>query len=376
MVELTKEGILDKVIEEMVEVVESSKDEIFTIGDNARAEYERLVNELEDTKDKVVGLIDDGDDLEKKVRLSRQNLSRVSKHFDQYSENEIRDVYERTHELQTRLAMMRQAEASLRQKRDELERRLQTLYGTIERAETLTRKISVILKYLTDDFQQMNMMLEEAKEKQEFGLKIIEAQEDERRKISREIHDGPAQMLANVLLRSEIVDRTFRSGNLEESLNEIKSMRKMIRSSLYEVRRVIYDLRPMALDDLGLLPTMRKYVDTMAEYNDIEIELTTMGKQERLPQKYEVAFFRLAQEALQNAIKHSAASLIQIKLEINNRFMFLVVKDNGKGFDPNQKKEESFGLIGMRERIDMLEGSFTIESAKGKGTSLIIKVPL
>ncbi|WP_217588500.1 sensor histidine kinase [Lentibacillus saliphilus] len=376
MVELTKEGILDKIIEEMVEMVESSKDEIFTIGDSARTEYERLVNELEDTKEQVKIHIDKGDKLEKEVRLSRQNLSKVSKHFDKYSEEEIREVYEKTHEMQTNLAMLRQAESSLRHRRDELERRLQSLYGTIERAETLTRKISVILKYLNNDFQQMNAMLEEAKEKQEFGLKIIEAQEDERRKISREIHDGPAQMLANVLLRSEIVDRTFRSGNVDEALKEIKSMRKMVHSSLYEVRRVIYDLRPMALDDLGLIPTIKKYVDTIAEYNDVNIELTTIGKQERMPQKYEVAFFRLAQEALQNAIKHSGASLIQIKLELNHQVMLMVVKDNGKGFNPDVKKDNSFGLIGMRERVDMLDGTLTIDSEEGKGSTILIKVPL
>ena len=93
-------------------------------------------------------------------------------------------------------------------------------------------------------------------------LKIIEAKEDERKRISREIHDGPAQMLANILLRSEIVEKTFKTGQTDNILKEIKSVRQLIRSSLYEVRRIIYDLRPMALDDLGLIPTLRKYIDT------------------------------------------------------------------------------------------------------------------
>src|SRR5699024_11789197 len=108
-------------------------------------------------------------------------------------------------------------------KRDDLERRLLRLTQTIERAEALASKISVIENYLQVDFYQVNEMIESAKQKQEFGLKIIEAQEEERRRLSREIHDGPAQMLANILLRSELVDRTFRSGDVDGALEEIKS---------------------------------------------------------------------------------------------------------------------------------------------------------
>src|SRR5699024_6466135 len=146
----------------------------------------------------------------------------------------------------------------LRQKRDELERRIMRLSTTIEYANNLGRKVSVILTYLYDDFSQVQEALKTAKEKQQFGLKIIEAQEVERKRLSREIHDGPAQMLANILLRSEIVDLAFREGNVEDALKEVRSIRTNIRTSLQEVRRIIYDLRPMALDDLGLFPTIRK----------------------------------------------------------------------------------------------------------------------
>src|SRR5699024_5330094 len=239
--------------------------EIFNISEEARTEYWQLEKELQETREKVAKHISDGDELEQKVQFSRQRLAEVSRDFDQHSENEIREVYEKTHAMQTKLAISRQEEKVLRDKRDELERRLLSLNETIKRAEGLASKISVILNYLSDDFRQVNEMIEEAKEKQEFGLKIIEAQEEERRKISREIHDGPAQMLANILLRSELVDRTFRDGTVNEALSEIKSVRKMIRSSLYEVRRIIYDLRPMALDDLGLIPTIKKYTSTVAD---------------------------------------------------------------------------------------------------------------
>lgn len=375
MAQKISETALDYIINEMIEVVENSKDEIFNISEEARSEHEHLVRELKDTKHKVAQHIEDGDQLEQKVRFSRQRLAEVSRYFDKYSENEIREVYENTHAMQTKLAMLRQEESALREKRDDLERRLISLSQTIDRAEGLAGKISVILNYLHDDFRQVNEMIEEAKEKQEFGLKIIEAQEDERRKISREIHDGPAQMLANILLRSELVDRIFRQNNVDQALDEIKDIRKMIRSSLYEVRRIIYDLRPMALDDLGLIPTIRKYVATIADYNNMKIEFASIGEEKRLNTKYEVAFFRLVQEALQNAVKHSEATRIQVKLEICTKNLTMLIKDNGKGFDTSMKRDKSFGLIGMRERVEMLEGKLEINSNIGKGTSILIKVP-
>ncbi|MFD2211749.1 sensor histidine kinase [Virgibacillus halophilus] len=375
MIANTDEKNLDNVIDEMVDAVEKSKDEIFTISEGARKEHELLLRELQMTIEKVHSFIEGGDQLERKVQLSKQRLSQVNKYFDRYSEDEIKEVYENTHGLQTQLAMMRTEEKNLRQKRDELERRLINLDHTIERAEGLAGKVSVVLNYLNDDFRKVNDMLTEAQEKEAFGLKIIEAQEEERRKISREIHDGPAQMLANILLRSEIVDRTFRSGRPEEALLEIKSVRKMIRSSLYEVRRIIYDLRPMALDDLGLIPTLTKYLSTTEDYNNVEIEFSTFGEESRLNSKYEVAFFRLIQEGVQNAIKHAEPTLIKVKLEIHKQCLNVSIQDNGKGFDPAIKREKSFGLIGMKERVEMFDGTLQIDSAIGRGTTIRIQVP-
>ncbi len=246
----------------------------------------------------------------------------------------------------------------------------------MKRAEGLVGKISVVLNYLNDDFKQVSQLIIDAKEKQEFGLKIIEAQEEERRRLSREMHDGPAQMLANILLRSELVDRTFRERSTEEALLEIQNMRKMVRSSLYEVRRIIYDLRPMALDDLGLLPTIRKYLANIEEFNNIHIDFTALKAEKRLDPKYEVALFRLTQEAVQNAVKHAEPSTIKVRLEVMQELVVISIIDDGKGFDVTVKKENSFGIIGMRERVEMLDGTIAFHSEIGKGTRVLIKVPL
>ncbi|KHE72718.1 histidine kinase, partial [Halobacillus sp. BBL2006] len=349
-----RDKTLDFIIDEMVDTVTNSKDEIFQIGEESRTEFEKLNQELLETKQQVLAFIDEGDKLEQKVRFSRIRLSEVSKQFQKYSEEEIRKVYEQTHGLQMELSMKREKEKQLRERRDDLEIRLRNLDETIHRAEALGGKISVVLNYLTEDFKHVTDALEDAKEKQKFGLQIIEAQEEERRRLSREIHDGPAQMLANVMLRSDLVERTYRERGVDAALVEMKNVRKMVRSALYEVRRIIYDLRPMALDDLGLVPTLKKYLATVEDYNDLTITYTSFGKERRLESKYEVALFRLIQEAVQNAVKHANASHIQVKTEMKPESVMIIVKDDGGGFDPSVKKDKSFGLVGMRERVDML----------------------
>ncbi|MGX1902536.1 sensor histidine kinase [Thermolongibacillus altinsuensis] len=367
---------LDQIVEKMIETVDHSKDEIFQIGEQSRKEHERLLEELREVKEKVRQVIDQSDHLEAKVRLARQRLSEVSRNFSNYSESEIRNAYEKAHKLQMELAMMREKEKQLRLRRDELERRISGVKETIERADHLIGQITVVLNYLNGDLRQVSEFIEGANQKQEFGLRIIEAQEEERKRLSREIHDGPAQMLANVIMRSDLIERIYRDRGAEEALKEVRDLKEMVRSALYEVRRIIYDLRPMALDDLGLIPTLRKYLQTIGEYHRTKITFTNIGECQRLPNRLEVAIFRLIQEAVQNALKHAEATEIQVKIETKRQNLFVVVKDNGKGFDPNEKKEKAFGLIGMRERIDLLEGQMTIYSQKGIGTIVSMQIPL
>lgn len=309
-------------------------------------------------------------------------MSEVSRNFHKFSEEEIRNAYEKAHKLQVELTMIQQREKQMRERRDDLERRLLGLQEIIERSESLVSQITVVLNYLNQDLRQVGLLLADAQAKQDFGLRIIEAQEEERKRVSREIHDGPAQMLANVMMRSELIERIFRDRGTEDGFQEIRNLRQNVRNALYEVRRIIYDLRPMALDDLGLIPTLRKYLYTTEEYNGkVKIHFQCIGDTEnqRLAPQFEVALFRLAQEAVTNALKHSESEEITVKVEVTADFVVLIIKDNGKGFDikdAKQKKNKSFGLLGMKERVDLLEGTITIDSKIGLGTFIMIKVPL
>jgi two-component system, NarL family, sensor histidine kinase DegS len=369
--------LLDQILTKMVETVVTSKDEIFQISEKCRSEYESITDDLKEVNQTVKKVMDEGDKLESHLQVARRRLSEVSLHFQQYSGSEVREAYEQAHQLQMNLMMKRQQEKKLLNRIDELERRLLGIQETIDRAEELIPQVSVVMTYLASDLREMGRALEDAQLKQDFGLKIIEAQEEERKRLSREIHDGPAQMLANVMMRSDLIERIFRERSAEEAFEEMKNFKKMVRSALYEVRRIIYDLRPMALDDLGLIPTLKKYLQTTEEYhNTAKITFHNLGQDRRLLTKYEVSLFRLIQECVHNAIKHGHSTEIEVTINIQKYGISVTVKDDGRGFDLNEVKHQSFGILGMKERVELLEGDISICSTIGVGTSVIIEIPL
>ncbi|MCF6138765.1 sensor histidine kinase [Pseudalkalibacillus berkeleyi] len=366
---------IDTILDKTIATVNESKEQIFEIGEQSREEFEKLSNELKEIRESVHETIHLGDVLETKSRLSRAKLAEVSKHFERYNEHEIKRSYEVASEYQVQLISTRQKEASLRERRDDIERRIRQLEQTIERAEQLVSQISVVLTYLDSDLRQVGAIVKDAKAKQDFGLQIIEAQEEERARVSREIHDGPAQMLANVLLRSELIEKTYMQKGIDQARNELNDLRQMVKEALTEVRRIIYDLRPMALDDLGLVPTLEKYLRTLCDSTGIDIQLRSFGNERRLPSRMEVATYRLIQESVQNACKHAQAEEVQVKIEFQDNLSILV-RDDGVGFDPSKKKDKSFGLVGMKERVELLKGTMKIDTTPGKGTLIFIQIPL
>ncbi|KYC70529.1 sensor histidine kinase [Heyndrickxia coagulans] len=368
---------LDAILEKMVATVEESKHEIFEIGERCRQDYDALINELEEVKATVAKVIEQTDELETKSKFVRRRLAEVSQHFRDFSEKQVREAYEKAHTIQIQLSMNRQRELQLRERRNELERRLYSLKDTIDRANHLVSQTTVVLNYLTSDLQNISEAIEDAKHKQEFGLRVIEAQEEERKRISREIHDGPAQMLANMLLRSDLVEKIYHENGMEEAIAEMRTLKELVRDSLKEVRRIIYDLRPMALDDLGLIPTLKKYLSTIENYKGSPvITYRHLGEERRLPTNYEIALFRLIQESVQNALKHAKASEIQVKSELRKNSFIATVKDNGVGFDIRNIREGAFGIVGMRERVSLLNGEISIHSKRGAGTLVIIQIPM
>lgn len=367
---------LDVIFNRMLETITNSKDDIFVISEQSRRTFEDMQRELELVRQEILIVIDKSDNLEKRVQLSKQRLVTVSKNFSNFSEVQVRDAYENANKLQTELSVTKEQEKQLQNKRNDLERRMKELYNTIERADHLANQVNVVIQYLSSDLKNVGIALEQAKMKHDFGIRIIATQEEERKRLSREIHDGPAQMMANVLMRSGLIEKTAKEKGLDAAIQELSELKVTVRNALSEVRRIIYDLRPMALDDLGIVPTLKKYISTVMEYNPgVYIDFSSTGNEDRISSDYEVAIFRLVQECLNNALKHGQSKEINVKIEWTKKDINIVVKDDGVGFDVEIVKEQSFGLIGMRERIDLLEGQMKIHSVLDKGTIVIFKIP-
>lgn len=367
---------LDKIINSMIDNVSDSKTQIFEIGEQSRKEHDELAKELHLVKHELTGVIERSDRLEISARQSRGRLAEISKAFDHYGEEDIRTAYERANSIQNELSIIREMEKQMKARRNELERRLVQLDATIKKADNLVGQVTVVLNYLTSDLQQVGEAVANAREQRAFGLKIIEALEEEKKRLSREIHDGPAQTLAQVLLGLDLVERVGKKEGSDAARQELQKYRVMVQGALAEVRRIIYDLRPMSLDDLGLVPTLQKYFHRVdGDYPDIVIDFLSMGEERRLQSRMEAGLFRLMQEAVQNACSHAQPKNIRVRLEFRKDRIMIHVKDDGIGFDQSVKKEGSYGLIGMKERIELLNGSMKIHSEKNRGTSIFINIP-
>ncbi len=241
-----------------------------------------------------------------------------------------------------------------------------------EQAETLTDRLHSALERCTHLFREVGNHLETAQQSRALGLSVISAQEEERRRLAREIHDGPAQLLANVVLRIDVCQRLAEE-NPARCTGELQQLKDLVRISLQEVRKVIFDLRPMALDDLGLVPALREVAKAYQTRTAVEVDLAAFGEERRFEPAFEVAVFRLVQEAMTNIDKHARASKIWITLERRGNDLRVSVKDNGVGFDVESVRRSAaakFGLHGMRERVELVGGRMDIQSAAGQGTRI------
>jgi two-component system sensor histidine kinase DegS len=204
---------------------------------------------------------------------------------------------------------------------------------------------------------------------------IIQAQESERQRLSRQMHDGPAQALSNFILQTEIAMRLL-DVDAAQAREELTNLKASAMSTFQKVRNFIFELRPMMLDDLGLAPTLKRYADTFKDQSNLEVSLTISGQERRLQSYVEVMIFRALQELLGNASRHSQATMVKIFLDMGESWVKVNVDDNGKGFDTEILKQgNSLGLNLIRDRVEMVGGTFEIDSMPGKGTRITFSIP-
>jgi signal transduction histidine kinase len=202
--------------------------------------------------------------------------------------------------------------------------------------------------------------------------RVVSAQELERRRLARELHDETGQALTSILLGLKPIEEGMQD---DKSLTAVADLRDLVVATLQDVRRLAVELRPSALDDFGLVPALERLTETFAEQTGIAVDLEAALPSERLPSETETALYRIVQESLTNVVKHARARSVSISLTRKDGSVTAVIEDDGQGFDPEQTTEDTFGLTGMRERVALLDGTLQVESSEGGGTTLFVEVP-
>jgi signal transduction histidine kinase len=203
--------------------------------------------------------------------------------------------------------------------------------------------------------------------------RIVEAQELERRRLSHELHDETGQALTSILLGLKTLEDAKGQGDLSAAVGQL---RELVVATLQDVRRLAVELRPKALDDFGLAPALERLTETFAEQTGIAVELESRLPETRLPSEVETVLYRVVQEALTNVVKHARAERVSILLRERDGRVAAVIEDDGRGFSPEAETGEGLGLVGMRERVALVDGRLDVESAAGSGTTIVVDVPL
>ncbi len=250
---------------------------------------------------------------------------------------------------------------------------------------SLAGQAAVVLEnsLLYRDMQELLLSYKEQNNQLTFlSTKVIKAHEEERKRIARDIHDGPAQSSVNLSLKVELCKKYFQNGSHEKLVSEMNTLSGAIRDTVKEIRTIIYDLKPSYLDD-GLIAALKNRLDVFMENSGIGVTFNVTGVDSRVEYYMTSTLYKIVQETLSNILKHAHAQKVEVDLDIFDREILLTVTDDGMGFDTVKLKSKNrrsltggFGLEGIRERVELIRGTMVIDSEPGHGTSIRIRVPI
>ena len=254
----------------------------------------------------------------------------------------------------------------------------------IEKIEGIKTAINIIEEHInistenedsTNDATENNMLVYDK------GLSILEAQEIERQRIARDLHDSTVQNLTSLVHKAELCVKLIEIDSIRAKL-ELNAMSNTIKTVINEMRGIIYNLKPMSLDDIGLTVTVERYASRLMDLNNINIYVKSNEETKEIHPVIKLTLFRIIQEACNNVIKHANATMINIDIIYEDHKVNVSIRDNGNGFSMNhpasecQGQSSSFGLSIMKERISLLSGTVDIKSKKGHGTTVTVSAPL
>jgi len=299
-----------------------------------------------------------------RLAVVNDRLAELDRSLDRYTKAELRDLYSAARDAHMRLFMMESQLEGLRQ-RDGYLARVDALLAPIEALGAPEPARARPAPVPSAPLPPPDL--------------LFATLERDRLRVSRQIHDGPAQALSNVVLRAEICERLL---DLDPAgaRAEMTRLKATLGAAVLEIRRIIFELRPMMLEDLGLVPTLRRYLQARAGHDNLAVDLVVEGVERRLPIEVEVALFRVAQEALANVRRHAATSSATLSIEFAPDHVALAVSDRGRGFLLEETLQASArraagGLWAMGQRARALAGELQVASEPGRGTVVRLIVP-
>jgi two-component system, NarL family, sensor histidine kinase DegS len=335
--------------------------------DDLYSEYEKTQRELKEIDILIKQSAAEVERLAQRNSQAANHMRQLQLNFDTVPREDIREGYEDMQDTQQRLYTMR----------GQLEK-LQSDQRNLERLAELQRRIVE----LTDGLEA----LPESKPKSATAgdpstvVRVVQMEEAARQSLVRRMHDGPASSLSNFILQAEICQRFF-DVNPERARGELNALKASAANTFETVKDFIFDLRPMMLDDLGVVPTLRRYVETLQDKEERQISIAVTGTERRLEEHVEITVFRAVQELLNNARRHAQATQIQVMLDLGQDEVVAIVEDNGSGFNVDEAMNvtgstRTIGLSSIRERIQMLGGQLNIRSRMGQGTRAEFRIPV
>jgi two-component system sensor histidine kinase DegS len=349
-------------------VTEQAQDQVQQLLEKCRAEREQIAKELKEIDILAQQSATEVERLAQRNAELESRLRQIESNFDTVPRADIQSIYNAVRREQGRLFMMRGQSETLQTNRKGLHRYQELLDRVIEALGQFDPSMARTARAELGLAPGQSMV-----------VRVIEAQETEKQRLARLMHDGPAQRLTNVILQAEICQRLLDT-DPARAREELENLKAAVNKTFQLTRTFIADLRPMMLDDLGLVPTLRRYVRIWSEEIGVEAEFTASGGEQRLPPYAEVTIFRVVQEALENAGKHANPSHVQVSLRLDGQTAHVLVEDDGSGFDVQEAlaaadERRTIGLALIQDRAQMLGGTLDIDSAIGRGTRVLLEIP-
>ena len=383
---MDNKGQLLDIMEKTISSLEVNKDSMMSLIENMQSEYEKKKQELTDIQIQIPLLMEEVKKLTAYDTQMRQRLASASEDFSEKGRIRLQEIYDEANKIHYQLLKSEEDEDALIKRRNNLELELKRNQFYISQAEHMAQQLVVSLSYLQTGISQLTSVPEEnsASNQSVFSaqyMSFLKSIENEKLHIARDIHDGPAQQIASAQMRVDFCKTVLRH-DLEKGLKILDQLKADLASSLTEVRNILFNLTPAPLEKMGLKGSIENLLNTILDSEKTQTAFHFELYDIDIEQGIETTIYRIVQELINNIKKHANASQVALRLSSSDKYVYIHMVDDGKGFYVPEDLEEfsnaqkSFGLANIYTRIKDLDGHLKITSQINKGTVFKIQLPV